>query len=109
MWWQILIGVGIGWFTCLSGVVAGGFLVFKTKREPYESLFKTEGAEGDVIEDDEFSGMTGEDLAKQYTEQKPYENQVLEKAREKFETAFKEQKVGEVADAAVEAERGQDG
>ncbi len=31
--------IAFGWVSALSGVALGGYLVFKTKREPYENLW----------------------------------------------------------------------
>jgi len=44
----------LAWISSISGVALGGYLVFKTKREHYESLWSPGGQSGDSfnIEDD---------------------------------------------------------
>jgi len=43
-----------GWLSTLSGVALGGWLVFRTKRDTFEPLFRTGADKGDSfnIEDD---------------------------------------------------------
>ena len=36
---MIIVVFLVGWVTTLSGVALGGWLVYRTKREPYEGLF----------------------------------------------------------------------
>lgn len=47
-WWSLLIVYALGALTALGGVALGGWFVFRTKREPYESLF-TKQPEGDAF------------------------------------------------------------
>jgi hypothetical protein len=42
----ILLGVLIGWLCTLSSGALVGWMIFKTKREPYESLFRLKEPEG---------------------------------------------------------------
>ena len=37
--WILIAGLALGWAFTLSGVALGGWLVYRTKREPYEGLF----------------------------------------------------------------------
>ncbi len=43
---EMLIAFILAWICTLSGVALGGFLVFRTKREGYDSLFQVKQPEG---------------------------------------------------------------
>ena len=66
-----------GWVAAITGVALGGFLVFKTKRDPYEPLF-TKNGKGEAFNIDDDLG-TGPD------------NPVLPKELLKRNKAFQEQ------------------
>jgi len=38
-----------GWLSTLSGVALGGWLVYRTKRDPYDSLFSANDNNGEVF------------------------------------------------------------
>jgi len=45
-----------GWLSTLSGVALGGWLVFRTKRDTFEPLFRTGADKGDSFNiDDDFN------------------------------------------------------
>lgn len=55
---DIFIAFILSWITTVSGVMLGGYLVFKTKRESYESVFSPGDAKGDSFNIiDEFGNM----------------------------------------------------
>jgi hypothetical protein len=37
-WFMLLFGL-LSWAATISGVLLGGFLVYRTKRDPYDSMF----------------------------------------------------------------------
>ena len=40
-WWALLVAFASGALLSMCGVALGGWFVYRTKREPYESLFST--------------------------------------------------------------------
>lgn len=54
--WFVITVFAIAWVSTLSGVALGGFLVFRTKREGYDSLFQVKQPEGQAFNlPDEFT------------------------------------------------------
>lgn len=53
-WWSLLAAFFLGALVSLGGVTLGGLFVFRTKREPHESLFQFKPQEGGAfnIEDE---------------------------------------------------------
>jgi len=51
---ELMLAYILAWLCTLSGVALGGFLVFRTKREGYDSLFRAKPPEGQAfnLEDD---------------------------------------------------------
>lgn len=45
MWFDVFCVV-FGWFACITGVALGGYMVFRTKKEPHESFFKLREPKG---------------------------------------------------------------
>jgi len=43
-----------GWLSTLSGVALGGFLVYRTKRDPYDQLFSRDSKGSSFNIDDDF-------------------------------------------------------
>ena len=55
---DIFIAFILSWVSTVSGVMLGGYLVFKTKRESYESVFSPGEAKGASFNiEDEFGSM----------------------------------------------------
>ena len=52
--WQLIAGIALGWLFTLSGVITGGYLVFHTKRDPYDPFMKVREPKGEVFSLDEF-------------------------------------------------------
>jgi hypothetical protein len=53
---EMILAFILAWICTLSGVALGGFLVFRTKREGYDSLFKVKPPEGQAFNlDDDYS------------------------------------------------------
>lgn len=46
---ELILAFILAWACALSGVALGGFLVFRTKREGYDSLFQVKQPEGQVF------------------------------------------------------------
>jgi hypothetical protein len=59
-----------GWLCTLSGVLLGGFLVYKTKRDPYDSMFSRADNTGSSfnIDDDMDQGDSVEQEVPKATE-----------------------------------------
>lgn len=55
----ILLAVFMGAALTLAGVALGGLFVFRTKREPHESLFKLGQEQGDAFVEDDIGGEDG--------------------------------------------------
>jgi len=52
-------GMIFGWLATLSAFALGAFVVFKTKREPYESMFALKEPKGEAFNlEDEFADKT---------------------------------------------------
>jgi len=52
---EVLLTFLAGWLSTLSGVALGGWLVYRTKRDPYDPLFASQG-KGEVFNiDDDFN------------------------------------------------------
>lgn len=58
--WQFLGYAAFGWFSTITGVLLGGLLVFRTKREAHDPLFQLRQPKGEAFVLDEF-GEPGED------------------------------------------------
>ena len=55
---EIIVSFILAWLCALSGVALGGWLVFKTKREGYESnLFQVKQPEGQAFNTDDGFGF----------------------------------------------------
>jgi len=55
---ELMLAYILAWLCTLSGVALGGFLVFRTKREGYDSLFRAKPPEGQAFnleDDDDYS------------------------------------------------------
>jgi len=52
---EMILAFLLSWLCTLSGVALGGFLVFRTKRDTYEPLFRAKQPKGEAfnIEDDQ--------------------------------------------------------
>ena len=59
LFFMLLLAVFLGALLALAGVALGGLFVFRTKREPYESLFKVgpEKGEAYVVDDIDENGI----------------------------------------------------
>lgn len=103
---EMLLAVITGWFVTFVSVALGGWLVFRTKREQYDSLFSTgKQPEADVFNVDDFSDMTGEQVAEKVS-QPEFESGIMKEAQNRFQEQFNESaKVNSVVDKAVEAEK----
>ena len=49
-----------GWLSTLSGVALGGFLVYRTKRDPYDQLFSRDSKGSSFNIDDDFEQIKPE-------------------------------------------------
>ena len=64
--WYLLVALAAGWVFVITAVALGGYMVFRTKRESWEPMFRGGPNQGDVIADTELDihgpGVTPEDL-----------------------------------------------
>ena len=101
---QLLLAVLTGWFISFASVALGGWLVFKTKREAHEGLFRSEKPEADVFNVDDFSDMTGEKVAEEVAQPQEFESDIMRSAQNRFQQQFSEgEKMQAVVDAATGA------
>lgn len=58
--WHVLALMGLVWVSCLSGVVIGATFVYKTKREPHETLWgwrKPAGQAFNLEDETDYAGI----------------------------------------------------
>lgn len=78
----------LGCVSSLAGVALGGWFVYRTKREPYESMFsKPEGDAYNIDDLDSFEDLTADALNKRFEGPKDafIDDSFMKRARERFE------------------------
>jgi hypothetical protein len=58
-WFMLLSGL-FSWVATISGVLLGGFLVYRTKRDPYDQLFSRDSKGSSFNIDDDFEQIKPE-------------------------------------------------
>jgi len=85
----------LGWISTLSGVLLGGWLVYRTKREPYDALFAGQ-QKGEAFNiDDELNTLNTEPSSAQMSAS-------TQKMNDKFVDQFASRLAGQAVEVGAE-------